>query len=192
MTTVHIRQATPQDIPTIQAMAEVVFRTTYAEILSPEQMDYMMEWMYGAESLIEQITGEGKEFFVAEEADGTACGYISVEHESRLPDGRPLLHLQKIYVMPQYQGRGLGKQLFSFLTQRLGTQHSDGYRLELNVNRHNRAVGFYEAMGMQRDREGDFPIGNGYYMNDYIYALEAVPVAQPTGHAAPEKRETIL
>ena len=27
-------------------------------------------------------------------------------------------------------------------------------------------------MGMRKRREGDFPIGNGYYMNDYIMGLE--------------------
>lgn len=26
-------------------------------------------------------------------------------------------------------------------------------------------------MGMKKVRQGDFPIGNGYYMNDYIMAL---------------------
>lgn len=29
-------------------------------------------------------------------------------------------------------------------------------------------------MGMRRLREGDFPIGDGYYMNDYIMGLEIV------------------
>jgi hypothetical protein len=27
-------------------------------------------------------------------------------------------------------------------------------------------------MGMKKLREGDFPIGNGYYMNDFIMGLE--------------------
>jgi hypothetical protein len=40
------------------------------------------------------------------------------------------------------------------------------------VNRHNRAFHFYRHMGMSVDREGDFPIGNGFYMNDYIMKLE--------------------
>jgi len=31
---------------------------------------------------------------------------------------------------------------------------------------------FYEKMGMQKVDEGDFHIGNGYYMNDYIMGLE--------------------
>lgn len=41
-------------------------------------------------------------------------------------------------------------------------------RFELNVNRNNRAVGFYEHMGLCKDHDGDFPIGSGFYMNDYI------------------------
>lgn len=45
-------------------------------------------------------------------------------------------------------------------------------RMELNVNRHNRALHFYERMGMRKLREGDFPIGGGYWMNDYIMGLE--------------------
>lgn len=166
-----INKATINDISAIQAMADVVFRKTYAEILSPEQMEYMMNWMYSADSLKEQITGEGKEFFIAEEG-GTLYGYVSVEKEGTMDNGLPLFHLQKIYVMPDSQRGGVGKQLFLFLVNRLKSQNPDGCRVELNVNRHNAAIGFYERMGMRRDREGDFHIGNGYYMNDYIYAMD--------------------
>ena len=52
--------------------------------------------------------------------------------------------------------------------------HSGPCMMELNVNRRNRALHFYERMGMRRLREGDFPIGDGYYMNDYIMGLEIV------------------
>ena len=44
--------------------------------------------------------------------------------------------------------------------------------MELNVNRSNRAKGFYERMGMRVVREGDFPIGGGFFMNDYIMGME--------------------
>ena len=40
--------------------------------------------------------------------------------------------------------------------------------IELNVNRYNKAQGFYLKHGFQIRRQGDFEIGNGYYMNDYI------------------------
>ena len=50
--------------------------------------------------------------------------------------------------------------------------HPGPCRMELNVNRDNPALGFYKHMGMRKVREGNFPIGNGYYMNDYIMGLD--------------------
>ena len=38
-----IKRATVKDIPTIRQMASVVFPATYKEILTPEQLDYMMD-----------------------------------------------------------------------------------------------------------------------------------------------------
>ena len=42
----------------------------------------------------------------------------------------------------------------------------------LNVNRNNNAVSFYRKMGMEILGQGDFDIGSGYYMNDYIMSLD--------------------
>lgn len=171
MDTLSIRKAALSDIPAIQAMAQVVFRVTYATILSPEQMEYMIDWMYGDKSLEDQIAGEGRNFFIAFKGD-VPCGYVSVDFESVLDSGKPLYHLQKIYVMPEFQGTGLGRVLFNHVIKFVRGKSPEGCRVELNVNRTNKAVTFYERMGMTRDRQGDFHIGNGFYMNDYIYAIE--------------------
>ena len=40
---IHIVKATTEDIPVIRQLAEQAFPDTYREILSPEQIDYMME-----------------------------------------------------------------------------------------------------------------------------------------------------
>ncbi len=170
-----IRRADRSDIPLIRRMADVIFRLTYADILSPEQMEYMMDWMYSAQSLQEQIEGPGKAFCVAE-ADGKPAGYVSFEFEDNLPDGRKLFHLQKLYVMPAFQRCGLGMKLYSHVKECLFQYCPEGFRIELNVNRNNPAVGFYERVGMVRDRQGDFPIGKGFYMNDYIYAEDIMPL----------------
>ena len=166
-----IRAATLDDIPMIRSMAEVVFRRTYADILSPGQMEYMMDWMYSVPCLTSQISDDGRFFFVAEEK-GTPAGYVSFENEGLLADGRRLYHLQKLYVMPDFQKTGLGRRLLEHVKASLSALEPAGCRVELNVNRGNPAVGFYEHMGMHRDRQGDFPIGRGFYMNDYIYAFD--------------------
>ncbi len=85
-----------------------------------------------------------------------------------------LFHLQKIYVLPRFQGLGAGEFLFRRAVEYIRSVHPGPCMMELNVNRRNRALHFYERMGMRRLREGDFPIGDGYYMNDYIMGLEIV------------------
>lgn len=44
------RKASVEDCGLIREMACVAFPDTYKTILSPEQLDYMMEWMYSPET----------------------------------------------------------------------------------------------------------------------------------------------
>lgn len=159
-----IRQAGIQDIPAIRAMADIVFRDTYKDILSPEQMEYMMDMMYSEESLQRQL--EEGVFFIDE-----GRGYASARPDGAADDGTPRYHLEKLYVMPEARKTGLGKQLFETVCDWVKSREATAL-LELNVNRYNPSLGFYEHFGMARARSGDFPIGNGYYMNDYIMAIE--------------------
>lgn len=162
-----IRKATTEDITAIQEMAEVVFRKTYADILSPEQMEYMMNMMYSEQSLLAQMTS-GKNIFFIEDGNG----YASYRYQGRSDSGRDIFHLEKLYVMPAAQKSGLGKKLFEAIVDDIKVSSGGSPVIELNVNRRNPAVGFYEHIGMQKERQGDFPIGNGYYMNDFIMSME--------------------
>ena len=162
----EIRKASIDDIPVIREMASVVFPDTYKEILSPDQIDYMMEWMYSAESLYRQMTGEGHVYYLAY-MEGRAVGYLSIQ-----PEGEHVFHLQKLYILPSCQGMHLGQILFEQAVKAIKELHPAPCQMRLNVNRNNKALGFYEKMGMTKVDEGDFAIGNGYFMNDYIMGIE--------------------
>ena len=41
----EIRKATKDDCPQIRQLAEQIFPATYKEIISQEQIDFMMDWM---------------------------------------------------------------------------------------------------------------------------------------------------
>ena len=161
-----IRLASLADIPVIRQLAEVVFPHTYREILSPEQLDYMMEWMYGIGSLHRQIADEGHVYQLAFDGD-EPVGYVSVQ-----PESDDVYHLQKIYVLPSRQHAGCGRQLFDAALSYAKSVHPAPCSVRLNVNRQNSAIGFYEKMGMKIVEQGDFPIGNGFYMNDYIMQID--------------------
>jgi ribosomal protein S18 acetylase RimI-like enzyme len=44
-------------------------------------------------------------------------------------------------------------------------------QIELNVNKHNSAVQFYEKKGFIRAKEMVLDIGNGYVMDDFVMQL---------------------
>jgi GNAT superfamily N-acetyltransferase len=164
---IELRQADTGDIGVIREIAGKTWFVTYGEILSPEQMDYMFDWMYSTESINRQMEEQGHVFFIAW-LDNQPLGYVSVQQESK-----NLFHLHKLYVLPDRQGLGLGVLLINKAFD-FAREHSEGERcaLELNVNRHNKALHFYLKMGMRISAEGDFDIGNGYLMNDYILRIE--------------------
>jgi ribosomal protein S18 acetylase RimI-like enzyme len=161
-----IRRADVNDCALIHQMAEEAFPATYREILTKEQIDFMMDWMYSIPNLRKQMEEEGHVYLLAYE-ECEACGYVSVQ-----PEGRDLFHLQKIYVLPYFQGAHCGRFLFDEAVKYIKEVHPSPCRMELNVNRHNKALHFYEHLGMKKVREGDFPIGNGYFMNDYIMGID--------------------
>ena len=171
MKSYSVIRAGEDDLQSIHDMAEIVFRHTYRDILSPEQMEYMMDWMYSLPNLRRQLE-EGHVYHIA--LDGNRpCGYVSVQPDRIDEDGAVVFHLQKIYVLPSEQGVGFGRILFRTAIDFVCSQmERRPLRIELNVNRNNPAVGFYRHLGMRILRQGDFHIGNGFYMNDYIMGID--------------------
>lgn len=159
------KRADLTDLVLIHTMAREVFPATYCEILTPAQMDYMIEWMYSLDSLEQQIE-QGCVYYIAYR-EGEPCGYISVQQKEER-----LFLLHKIYVLPSFQGLGLGKALFKKATAHIREQNVTPCVMELYVNRQNVAIQFYEHLGMHIVRETDTHIGESYYMNDYVMAQE--------------------
>lgn len=161
-----IRIATTKDIPLIRQLAEQVFPETYKNIITPEQCRYMMDMMYSEESLRLQMTEEGHVYQLLS-VDGEAAGYVSVQ-----PIESDLYELQKIYVLPRFQGRHLGRTLLDAAVALVKKLHPEPCRIFLHVNRYNKAKTFYEHLGLKVTKQGDYDIGHGYFMNDYIMEKE--------------------
>lgn len=162
----NLKQASLADCKLINQLAQQVFPATYENILTPEQIEYMMEWMYSIKNLQKQMKEEGHIYFIAYEKD-TPCGYLSIQQENN-----ELFHLQKIYILPAYQGKKYGKKLFEKAIEYIKQINLSPCRMILNVNRNNKAIHFYEKLGMKKIGKGDFPIGNGFLMEDYIMAID--------------------
>lgn len=156
----EIRLADTDDISTIGYLAQQIWPVAYKEILSPEQLEYMLKLMYSPEALKEQMNMQHR-FLIAELA-GNPVGFAS--YSSINDEGAYRLH--KLYVLPEFHGKGLGTALLDFITEEIISHGAT--TLRLNMNRNNKAKNFYERTGFLIIKEEDIDIGNNYFMNDYV------------------------
>jgi diamine N-acetyltransferase len=158
----EIRIATVRDINAIQNIAYTTWPSAYKRVITSEQIEYMLEKMYSQDVLENQFY-EGTQFLVAE-VDDEIVGFASY---GLLQDNIYKLH--KLYVNPDTQKSGAGKALLKEVLNKV--IKLGGKQLELQVNRKNKAVSFYEKMGFEIIKSEDFYFGEGFYMNDYVMSM---------------------
>jgi N-acetylglutamate synthase-like GNAT family acetyltransferase len=154
----RIRKATIQDIPAISELAEIIWWPAYRDIISDEQISFMLKDMYSEDSLKEQMN-LGIEFILAERENiPMAFAGFSLTEPG-------IYKLHKLYVLPTEQGSGTGKKLIGYISDL--ARELDGKILELNVNRGNPASEFYKKVGFDIYQTVDIPYHN-FILNDYI------------------------
>lgn len=153
-----IRIAFVNDIPKIVAIAEATWRHTYSSIISQEQMDYMYERMYTSEAILKQMQ-DGHTFLLYMEQD-QPLGFISyyIREDN-------ILYVSKIYIMPNTQGKGIGKLLIESI-EKIAQKNKLSF-VELNVNRKNPAMYFYKKLGFTLYEKVDIAYGK-FWLNDYV------------------------
>lgn len=161
------KRATITDIPTIQAIAKETWPVTFAEILSKEQIAYMLNWMYSTEALTNAMDVDQQSFFLQLNEYEKPIGFAGVKHQY---NNQAISKLHKIYLLPSAQGIGAGANLLNAVIRSAKTAGSE--TLILNVNRYNKAVGFYEKLGFEIVKEEDIEIGKGFLMEDYVMELD--------------------
>jgi len=156
-------KATEKDIPLIQDLAKRSWENAYAEILSAEQMEYMLSEMYSEAEIGNHLQNKNYHYYlIQDEGNGSYEGFIG--YECNYEEGTTKLH--RIYLVPESKGKGFGKEALRFLNQKV-TENGNN-RIILNVNKYNAARNFYESQGYTVYGEGIFDIGQGYVMDDFL------------------------
>ncbi|MFK7050360.1 MULTISPECIES: GNAT family N-acetyltransferase [Flavobacterium] len=148
-----------EEISVIKKLAYTIWPDTYKEILSVEQIEYMLNLFYNEEALLKQMKKQN--FLLLEEKD-QFIGFASYEINSKIKKTK----LHKIYILPNLQGRGLGRFLLNEIIKR--AQEANNLHLFLNVNKYNNALHFYKKIGFQVIADEVIPIGNNYVMDDFV------------------------
>ena len=155
----------PASLEIVRRIADDVWPKTFREILSPEQIVYMMKMMYAPE-VMERELSSGVHFRAAF-VDGTAAGYTAWAPYT-IP-GTAKLH--KVYLLQTFQGRGIGSAMLADASEQ--ARKAGFTRLRLNVNKHNeRARRAYFRNGFVDVEAVKIDIGGGFFMDDFVMEKE--------------------
>ena len=120
----------------------------------------MLGWMYSEETLRRELA-EGVCWELAR-LGPEAAGYLSITFGAE-----GVAKLNKLYLLPAHQGRGLGRQMLARVLALAAARGAGEVRLQ--VNKANlRAQRAYERSGFVRVGEAVFDIGGGFVMDDYL------------------------
>ncbi len=158
-----IRDAAKDDAIAIQKIAVRAWNHTHVPNIGQEQVDYMVSRIYSVEGLHKQMN-EGEKYILISENE-TPVGYLSftIKDTERY-------HINKLYIDPDYHGKGFGKVLLDEAIKII--KNSGGSIVELHVNEHNtKAIGFYEKYGFRNIRLDHYPFEK-YMIHDYLMEME--------------------
>lgn len=159
MSHITFRKAALEDIPLIRHLSAKIWKTHYTPIIGEQQVDYMLNLMYSAESLTTQMIKDHAVFWLAFLSD-QPLGYLSFSEKEL---GHYFLH--KFYIDTTVHRKGIGSAFFSYLINELYQPNS----LRLTVNRKNmKAINFYFKSGFVIEEVKDFDIGSGFIMEDFV------------------------
>jgi GNAT superfamily N-acetyltransferase len=135
-----IRSAVPSDLPTIVALIRALAeyeQLAHEVVLDPDEL---AGHLFGPHPYAEVL--------IAERDDGAAVGFALFFHNFSTFLGRPGLHLEDLFVVPEARGHGHGLALLRELG-RIARDRRCG-RIEWNVLDWNEpSIAFYRSLGAE-------------------------------------------
>lgn len=145
----------------VSVLAEKIWHECFVEILSEEQIVYMVEKFQSYNAMKEQISEQGYSYHAVRD-NGALCGYIGIK-----PEEGSRLFLSKLYLCKDKRNKGIASQMLEkVFSEAKAAGKSSVY---LTVNKHNRhAIDVYIKKGFRMISDTVTDIGNGFVMDDYI------------------------
>ena len=162
-----IKKCTLQDLESLQKISIETFYQTFADSNSAENMKEYLENAYNEEKLYKELSNPNSSFFFVY-VDERLAGYLKLNEFPSQSDINDIdsLELERIYILKEFQGAGLGKDLLGHAIS-IAIEHGKKY-IWLGVWEHNeKAKRFYQKNGFYRIGEHSFVVGDDVQI-DYV------------------------
>lgn len=156
---------TKNQIETTAKLANEIWNEHYINIISEEQIDYMVKKFQSAGVIAEQIKKQHYEYYNFIE-NGKSVGYFGFVEQ----DGG-VMFLSKLYLLKSERGKGFSRQAFEFLKKEAKKRGLT--KIWLTVNRGNKhSIEVYKKFGMYIERTQIADIGDDFVMDDFVFVYD--------------------
>lgn len=149
-----------EDLEELSKLAAEIWHEYWIDLLSEEQIEYMLEKFQSKNAIEEQITNEKYAYFYII-SRGRIVGYtgLCVKND--------YLFISKFYIKKEFRNKGYGGRAFELMIKY--AKMSARYKLRLTVNKNNKkTIRTYTNWGFRKIESVVVDIGNGFVMDDYI------------------------
>lgn len=154
MTTLFVKA---ENIKELASLASSIWHEYWTCILSPEQIDYMVENFQSEHAIKNQIENENYTYYFIV-SNGEKAGYFGIS------DKKEYLFLSKLYIKKEYRNKGLGTEAFEKIKLL-----ANNNPIRLTVNKYNtNTIKAYEKWGFKTIDSVVTDIGSGFVMDDFI------------------------
>ena len=115
----HIRQFTASNLALLQYIGRATYEPYYPHLWKPGGLDWYMEHCFGDAALQRDFADPNIEYLLASNSD-QPIGLLKLLLEKPVPGGHcdNALYLEKIYLMPDFFGKGIGQKLLEYVLNR--------------------------------------------------------------------------
>lgn len=141
-------------------LAATIWHEYFSALLSPDQIDYMVEKFQSEQAMQRQVADEQYGYWQVRQ-DSRLIGYIGLQFQ------KDRLFLSKLYLQKESRGQGIASTMMEKVYT-IARQY--GYdKIWLTCNKHNQhSLDVYAAKGFECIGEDVTDIGQGYVMDDYF------------------------
>jgi len=157
---VRITSLTVSDVSILRGIARDTFIETFSEANKAEDIDRYLAKNFSEDQLARELSNPNSFFYVAE-VNGNVVGYLKLNtaHAQTEPQAADALEIERIYVLSNYHGNGVGQALYHHAMS-VAEDRKASY-VWLGVWEHNhRALRFYEKNGFTAFGTHIFQLGN--------------------------------
>lgn len=161
------RVRSQSQIDSLCRIARQVWHLTYDGLVPEGQVEYMLDRFQSDRAVKDQMANLNYRYYMIV-CDGRDAGFVGF---SPRYEGREEMFLSKVYLLPEFRGRGAVKKAFALVEDE--TRREGLKRIRLTVNKGNlHAAEVYRHYGFYTAELAETDIGGGYIMDDYIMVKE--------------------